>query len=251
MSSKKADARERVKAMREEQARQERKRERMTRFGIVGALIVAVVIVGAAVIFTRGGDDTPTALPATVSGSGGGIVVEPADSDVTIDVWMDFLCPHCKEFEDLNGSTLSELGESGQASVVYHPLTFTGGTYSARANNAFACAANEGNAAEFATAAFASPQQWSDDALIALGESAAIGGDYESCVNADTYDAWVTDVAKRAQEEQIQATPTVFVNGEELPSTSWSPEGIRAAVEAVAGGGTVSDAATPAPATTE
>lgn len=252
MSSKKADARARIKALREEQARKDRRQERATRLGIAGAVIAAAMIIGAAVVFSDSEDGDSAALPSTVTEPGGGIVVEQADSEVTVDVWMDFLCSHCRDFEEVNGATLTSLGESGQANIVYHPLSFTGGTYSRRANNAFACSADEGKAGEFVTAAFADSQQWSDDSLVALGEDAGIGGEYESCVYADTYDGWVSDVTTEAAEAKIAETPTVFVNGEKLPSTSWTPEGITAAVDAAAAGGSVSEApATPEPAVTQ
>src|SRR5699024_7235614 len=115
MSSKKAEARERVKAMRAEQARKERQRERLMRFGIAGAVILAVAIIAVAVTLSQNSDDGPVALPDTVSEEGEGITFGEADAPVTLDIWVDFLCPHCKDFEDQNASTINELVDSGQA----------------------------------------------------------------------------------------------------------------------------------------
>ncbi|TDE08107.1 DsbA family protein [Jiangella asiatica] len=253
MSSKKAEARERIKAMREEQARQERRRERMMRYGVAVAIVAAVAIIAVAVAASRGGDDGPVAVPAAsgtgnglaVEGDGAGILVGQPDAPVTIDYWMDFLCPHCAEFEAANGTLIDELVSSGQANIVYHPLTFTGGVYSSRANNAFACAADEDMASEFVNAAFASQgTQWSTGSLVDLGEQTSIGGDYESCVNDDTYEDWASAAESEAREFEVTATPTVFVNGELLDSTAWTPEGIQAAVDTAAAGGSI---ATPAP----
>jgi protein-disulfide isomerase len=222
--------------MREEQARKEQRQERLMRFGVAGAILVAVVIIAVAIAATRGGSDDVSAVPASVSGEGGGVTDGAADAPVTVDVWMDFLCPHCKDFDALNGDTLNSLADSGDATVVYHPLTFTGGVYSSRANNAFACAVDEGKTQEFMGAAFDNSQQWSDSALVDLGESIGIGGDYASCVEDETYDGWSTAVAQTAQDQNVTATPTIFVNGTELPSSDWTPEGITAAVQAAAGG---------------
>lgn len=266
MSSKKAEARERIKAMREEQARSDRRRERMMRFGVAGAVVVAVAIIAVAVAVSRGGGDGPVAVPEPIgqgngqqisSDGGGGILVGDEAAPVTIDYWMDFLCPHCKEFEEANGAAINDLVDSGQANIVYHPLTFTGGAYSTRANNAFACAADEGMGSEFLEAAFVVQEQWSTSLLVDLGEQAGIGGDYESCVRDSTYDDWSTDVGETAREFEITGTPTVFVNGELLDSTSWTPEGVQGAVETVAAGGSIATPApeapaeTPAPAATE
>jgi protein-disulfide isomerase len=255
MSSKKAEARERVKAMREEQARKERQRERMLRFGIAGAVIAAVAIIAVAVTASRGGDDGPVALPDTVSEEGGGVTFGQAEAPVEVDVWLDFLCPHCKEFEDANGATIDELVAAGEAKVTYHPVTYTGRNYSARANNAFACAVDAGEGEAYFKALFVSPQQWTDNALVELGESVGLEGDFESCVRDDTYDDWsgsVTDAATASGD--ITGTPTVHVNGEVLED--WTPEGIRNAVQTAASGGSTTPTegatgeATPAPSAT-
>ncbi|TDD69683.1 disulfide bond formation protein DsbA [Jiangella aurantiaca] len=252
MSSKKAEARERIKAMREEQARQEKRRERMMRYGVAVAVVAAVAIIAVAVAASRGGSDGPVAVPDAVGsgngqvieGDGGGILVGEADAPVTIDYWMDFLCPHCAEFEAANSTAIQELVDSGQANIVYHPLDFTGAVYSRRANNAFACAAQEGQAVEFKSAAFAASTQWSTSSLVDLGEQVGIGGDYEGCVRDDEFEDWAAAVPESARDHEITGTPTVFVNGELLDSTQWTPEGINAAVATVAAGGSL---ATPAP----
>ncbi|WP_053203030.1 DsbA family protein [Jiangella muralis] len=253
MSSKKAEARERIKAMREEQQRQEKRRERMMRYGVAVAIVAAVAIIAVAVAASRGGDDGPVAVPDAVGsgngqaieGDGGGILVGDASAPVTIDYWMDFLCPHCADFETANGPAIQTMVDAGEANIVYHPLDYTGAVYSRRANNAFACAAQEGKAAEFKSAAFAAAgTQWSTTSLVDLGEQVGIGGDYESCVRDDDFEDWAAAVPQSARDHQVEGTPTVFLNGELLPNSSWTPEGIQAAVATVAAGGSV---ATPAP----
>ncbi|PZF84363.1 DsbA family protein [Jiangella anatolica] len=231
--SKKTEARERVKAMREEQARRQRRRERALRFGIAGAVVAAVAIVAVAIAASRGSDG-PTPRPDTVTVDGGGIMVGDPDAPVTIDYWMDFLCPHCQEFEAANAGAIDALVEAGDANIVYHPLDFTGDTYSRRANNAFACAADEGSAAEFVDAAFAAPEQWTSDSLRELGDSIGVSGDYSSCVGDGTYEGWAADVRDTARDAAVTGTPTVFVDGETLPNTEWTPDGINAAVAAAA-----------------
>lgn len=253
MSSKKAEARERVKAMREEQKRQEKRRERMMRYGVAVAIVAAVAIIAVAVAASRGGDDGPVAVPDSagtgnglqIDGDGKGVLTGTADAPVTIDYWMDFLCPHCADFEAANSGAIQELVDSGQANIVYHPLDYTGGVYSRRANNAFACAAQEDMASEFKNAAFAAQgTQWSTSSLVDLGEQVGIGGDYESCVRDDEFEDWAAAVPTSARDHQVEGTPTVFVNGELLDASQWTPEGLQAAVATVAAGGSV---ATPAP----
>lgn len=255
MSSKKADARERVKAMREEQLKQERKKERVLRFGIAGAVVAAVAIIAVAVAVTRGGGDDSSKWPSGVTDDGG-VAIGAADAPVTIDAWVDFLCPHCADFEEANGPAIDELVESGQARVVYHPVTYTGTVYAARANNAFGCAADEGMAAEFFKSAFEAaydgPVQWSNNDLVDLGASVGIGGEYESCVRDDVYNDWASQSDDVGREAGVDGTPTIFINGTELPGEQWTPEGIQAAVTAAAAesGSTDAPAPTTPPATT-
>lgn len=231
MSTKKAEARERVKAMREEQARKDRARERTMRIGIAIAVLVGVAIIAVAVISNRGGDGGDGDPPVAVAGEHDGIQVGDPDAPVTIESWIDFLCPHCKEFEDANAGQIDEWVEAGQVNVIYNPVTFTGGVNSTRANNAFACAAGEGKQAEFVTAAFAAPQQWTNNSLVELGKAAGIGGDYESCVRGETYNGWSADLTEAAGGvDEVQGTPTVFVNGELVED--WSPPSLAAAVQA-------------------
>lgn len=253
MSSKKAEARERVKAMREEQARQDKRRERMMRYGIAVAIVAAVAIIAVAVAASRGGDDGPINVPDAAStgnglqieGDGQGVLAGEADAPVTIDYWMDFLCPHCRDFESANSAAIQQLVDSGEANIVYHPLDYTGGVYSRRANNAYACATQEGMGTEFKDAAFAAQgTQWSTSSLVDLGEQIGIGGDYEGCVRDDEFEDWAAAVPNTAREHQVEGTPTVFVNGELLDASQWTPEGIQAAVATVAAGGSL---ATPAP----
>lgn len=253
MSSKKAEARERVKAMREEQARQDKRRERMMKYGVAVAIVAAVAIIAVAVAASRGGSDGPANIPDAagtgnglpIEGDGQGILVGETSAPVTIDYWMDFLCPHCADFESANSAAIQELVDSGQANIAYHPLDFTGGVYSRRANNAFACASQEGMGSEFKNAAFAAQgTQWSTSSLVDLGEQVGIGGDYESCVRDDEFEDWAAAVPESARTNQVEGTPTVFINGELLDAGQWTPEGLNAAVETVAAGGSL---ATPAP----
>jgi protein-disulfide isomerase len=251
MSSKKAEARERVKAMREEQANKERKRERMLRFGIAGTVLAGVVIIAVAINATRGGgtsdlpSDLAVNLPSELSEEEVGIVMGDPDAPVRIDSWFDFLCPHCQEFEDVNSDTMDELIESGDVQVVYHPLTFTGANLSVSANNAFACSVADDKANEFLRAAFfvqiesTNPVQWTNEDLIEIGDHVGTGDDFAACVEGGTNNDWVDSVGNAAAANNVTGTPTLFIDG---PGTGGrqvmdarTPDDIREAVQAAAG----------------
>lgn len=245
MSNKKVEARERVKAMREEQARRERRREQTMRFGIVAAVLVAVAIIAVAVLANRGSDvDADAALPAGVTEPGGGVPIAPVSSDVpTVEVWFDFSCPHCASFEAANGPFLKQLADEGEANLVYRPVTFVGQAASMRATNAWACALNEDMGEEFMDAAYAQQGSYANRDLISAGESIGIdSSDFRSCVNDGTYEDWVLGSNQQGVSQHgVNSTPTIFVaNGDErtqVEAPQWTPEGLMAAVQAASGGG--------------
>jgi protein-disulfide isomerase len=175
-------------------------------------------------------------VPTGVAAPDGGVAVGEESAPVTVDLWIDFQCPFCRDFELASGSTLDELVADGSARLVYHPLSFLG-EESERAANAFGCSVDEGRPVEYQRALFENqPAEgtggFTVDDLIALGEQAEVTGDaFETCVADGTYDGWVANVAASQQDAGVTATPTVVVDGQTLESEQLTPEGVRAAVE--------------------
>lgn len=237
--SRKADqqaARERVKAMREEQARKQRRVERMTRLGVAAALVVAIVIIGIVVQATRSQVDPTATRPTGISEAGGGVVIGTASAPV-VDVWLDFQCPYCRQFDLSTGPTLDQLAEDGKAKVIYHPLSFLG-PESVRAANAYGCSVDAGKPSEYMRVLYENqpPEKsggYTNEDLIKFAEQAGITGDeFEQCVNDGKYETWVEDVAKQGDKAGVQGTPTVRIDGENVPPEQFTPEGITQAVEA-------------------
>ncbi|WP_431837532.1 DsbA family protein [Cellulomonas sp. Y8] len=159
-------AREQARALREQQA----KRDRRNRFLGIGMLSVAVLALGGVLVWvlTQGGGssdealpdypDTPlsevTDVPSTALPEGGipvsasGVGGEVDDSTTRVDVYLDYMCPACGAFEEANGDNLISLASEGTATVVYHPIAilnrYSNGTgYSTRAASAAALVADE------------------------------------------------------------------------------------------------------------
>jgi len=91
------------------------------------------------------------------------------------------------------------------------------------AANAFGCAATSGSEAlPFHLTVYDNqpPEQpgteaWTADDLVGWGNDVGITGDeWTSCVNDETYSAWVDDVQASSTDAGVTGTPTVFVNGE-------------------------------------
>jgi protein-disulfide isomerase len=186
------------------------------------------------------GPPVPSRLPAGTTTEGDGVMI--GRGPVRVDIFIDFLCPYCRQFELSSGSALARLVADGQASLVYHPMNFldeaSTTNYSTRAAAASGCAADQGRFVEYAHALFVSqPPEGgaglSDAELAAVGRDAGLAGAaFTACVADPPYLDWPPYVTARATALGVEATPTVLVAG-----TAVRPEAqpISAAVARAAG----------------
>jgi protein-disulfide isomerase/uncharacterized membrane protein YphA (DoxX/SURF4 family) len=111
----------------------------------LGIVIVLVSVIGIGVQAGRAkisGDLTAT--NATVST---GVTVGKAGAPVTVQVFEDFQCPVCEQFETSAGADLAAQAAAGKILVQYHPIAIldassNGNQYSSRAANAALCASD-------------------------------------------------------------------------------------------------------------
>ncbi|MFI9644586.1 DsbA family protein [Micromonospora sp. NPDC051925] len=235
MSSRKG-RNEAARVVREQLARE--KRRKRTLWTSVGAVVVLVIagLIGWSV-YSSQKSDTFTAPPGA-NDAGTGVVL--GDGPVTIDLYEDYLCPACKQFQQTSGETVDELVSSGKARVVFHPVAylnrFSTTEYSTRSSAASGCAAKGGKFKEFTDALFAQqPAEGSaglsNDQLIDIGAGVGLNkDDFGSCVKDGTYRAWTEHVTDDASKAGVTGTPTIKVNGTVVEDRT--PAGITAAVEA-------------------
>jgi protein-disulfide isomerase len=218
----------------------ERRRRTLTVAAIVAVVLLVAAGIGIAVYNAQNKSAATVAIPK--GGNAAGITVGTPDAKVTVDVYLDFLCPFCKQFEDTTGPVLDRYVAAGTAKVVYHPVAFldrlsAGTRYSTRAAAAAACAADAGVFPQYLTVLYAhQPTEGSpgltDDELTALGRQAGATTAFADCVKRKKYLGWVAGVTDRASKAGVNTTPTVLVNGRQLPSPT--PDAVTQAVEAAA-----------------
>ncbi|MEQ3551094.1 thioredoxin domain-containing protein [Pseudonocardia nematodicida] len=204
---------------------------------VIGAVVVLVfaVLVGAAVYAkTR-----PAEVVTPPNASGYSVPVGDAGAPATIDVYLDFQCPVCKQFEATSGPTVDKLVAGGQARVAYHPIAILDRTspdrYSTRAGAASGCAAADGVFPQYAKALYANqPAEGSagltDQKLAELGTQAGGSPGFAQCVDDQTYAGWIGAATAQAAKDGISGTPTVLVNG--APLQNPTPQAITQAVAA-------------------
>lgn len=244
---------ERIRQIREkanEQRRLEQRAARRRATLIQSAIIVGVLaVVGAIAAVTVLGNNskTPQAVPSasgTVSilqNSGipfsvedTAVTVGKKDAPVIIDIYEDFSCPHCAEYEAQVGPTISRLIADGDVQVSYHPIRFVS-AYGQTAGSAATCVAAEDpqNWPSFHMALFENYSRdtanWKPRDFVALAESVGVS-DSEAleCIASNTYADWIMSNTKTAQEAGVNGTPSLFINGEKVELLN--AEGLAAAV---------------------
>ena len=246
--SKRAQARARVAARKEaERAAAERRRRRRS-IGLAGAGVIVVVIAVVLVQVLRISGASGTVPAHTAAGTAGSAFeVGNPQAPVVVDVYEDFQCPVCKQFETDAGKTMADLSDEGKIRIRYRPIAIldraSTDKYSTRAANAAAVVADAAGTdafLKFHTALFAAqPAEGgaglTDDQLVSMAADAgAKGSAVESGIRDLRFGDWTATVTAESSKAGVTSTPTVLVNGTVLPDRS--ARSLEAAVTAAAGG---------------
>jgi protein-disulfide isomerase len=220
---------------------------------LIGAVIAGVVILAVVVAIvignnsksstTASGNSVPVGV---VGGTGGGILVDPAAANAkvpTVDVYADFQCPVCGNFEKAFGPTLTKMAKAAQIKYVVHMMTFLdanlGNDASKRSTNAAACAADAGKFAEYHSAVFAAQPAKEGDGytnaqLTEFAQTAGITGPalttWQKCTDSGQHNQYVADVADASGRAGINQTPTVKLNGKDVKLST--PEALVTEIKA-------------------
>ncbi|GHJ45680.1 hypothetical protein Cs7R123_30220 [Catellatospora sp. TT07R-123] len=204
-------------------AEKRRKRTLYITIGAVAALVIAGLIGWSLYASSKSGEYT---APRNTNSAGSGVVA--GAGPVTVDEYVDFLCPHCKAFHDDYGAQVKQLVDDKKITLVTHPVAYLDGAstnrYSTRSSAASGCAADEGKFAEYADALFANqPAEGtagpSDDDLVALGKTVGLGDAFGQCVQDKKFVTWADHVTTEAGKAGVSGTPTVLVNGKPVQAT--------------------------------
>lgn len=188
------------------------------------AVLVAAVIIGVALYTTR--DKAPDQFAVPPGATATGVVVGKPEAKVTVDLYVDYLCPACRQFETQAADTLDKLVADGTAKIAYHPIAILDRAsttkYSTRASAASGCASEAGVYDTFTKALFANqPPEGgpglTNAKLVELGKAAgATDPAFAKCVDDQTYASWSTALTETASKKGVTGTPTVLVNGQEI-----------------------------------
>lgn len=213
------------------------KSKRLNRIVAAAAIVIGLVLVAvfAVVLAQSWGKGTSTAAgaPPNATASANGIVVNPgkgSDTTPTVELFLDYQCPVCKQFETLHGATLKSLADSGQIKLVYRTMTFLDNNLrndaSLRAAVGAACSDNVGSYSAYHDAVFARQPATEGDGyateLLRTTIPTGIGltGEklttFQQCYDTRATKAFVEGTNEAAARDGVSATPTMRVNGKTL-----------------------------------
>jgi len=221
---------------------------------LIGGIVAAVAILGIVLAVILGsssgssGTSGSSALPQGATGTGGGIVANASTAKAgapTLDLYEDFQCPVCGKLEQVFGQQISSMAKAGDIKLVVHMMSFLdaklGNDASVRAAAAAACAADQGKFLDYHGVVYANqPAQegagYTDADLMGFASKAGISGSalttWTKCFDARTHLGYAKDVETAAEKAGVFSTPTLKLNGKDLPLQQLSQQYLTDQVKA-------------------
>ncbi len=212
---------------------------------VVVVAVVALIAVAGVMIYQASGRTLLTDYEGeSPAGSDlhGGItfgadgVGSPNEGAPTVDVYLDFQCPHCATFDAVNGEDVTQAAADGDATVVYHPVDFLDGAAmnSTRSANAFLVIASEAPeaASEFMATMFENQaNDVTDEQIAQIAVDAGVPQEVADSFSEGTYNEWIELASDQAVRDGYSGTPTIVIDGEVWgtdendPAGQWTTEG--------------------------
>lgn len=242
-SEKNSERRQSRRAARQEAAQKAAKRKKqVTVFSVAG---VAILLAAALILVPRlgGGETSAIAIapdPVANIAHDGQTLGDP-NAPVKVVEWANYQCPFCNQFWQTSESTLvNDYIATGKVHFEYNDLTFQW-QESVDASEAATCAMDQGKFWQYHDTLFKNQKAensggFSESRLKKMAEGIGLDMDkFNKCVDDRTAGDTVKASDQKAQQLNINATPTFFVNGVQVQNyTGWGS--VKAAIDAALAG---------------
>jgi protein-disulfide isomerase len=248
-SEQREEARARAKALREQNAKKEKRTKLLVQLSVVLVALGIVGGVGAVIAIDSANraeapvvGETPNNLTA-LGGLKIGVGLQAFTLDKTptpdstdpipeIVVYLDYQCPVCQAFDVPNESQLRSWVDTGVATLEIRPISFMDrgslNNYSSRATNAAMCIANfepdsffDYNGILMINQPAEQTEGPSDDDLFGFAEDAGAGTEeVKGCIQAKSFGDYIEQHTQRVLGNpqdgiSVTGTPTITVNGKQ------------------------------------
>lgn len=220
---------------REVEAQRARQRRQQGLTTAVVIAVMAVFIIGGAVVLSQASQPQAASLPpikvvqkltppnAVPNGRAWG----PQDAPIKVEEFLDYQCPACAAFSrDAEAGVIEAFAETGKVRFESNNFQFKGNE-SRRAGEAALCAADQNqfwsmNATIFANQPIVHGEDdlgyFSDARLKEMAQGLGLDMiQFSQCLDSRTYEAQVQADFARAEQLGLQQTPTFVINGKPYP----------------------------------
>lgn len=206
-----------------EHLRRQRAAERRRNVLVVGAVVLAMILViGAGFLVNRLRDSSQDISAAPAGSTDHGVAIGDPDAPHQVVIYEDFLCPYCGQLEAASGDDLARLADEGRVYVDYRPFDLLRTDYSVDAVNAFAVVLDAAGAEVAKTfhdelyadqPAEGGPYPDTDWFVAKAVEAGATEGDVRPGIEDGAQEQWVVDATSAAADAGVTSTPTVLLDG--------------------------------------
>jgi protein-disulfide isomerase len=245
----------RAEQMRKEREKADRKQRNLITVGIV-VIVIALIAVGGWGIKAASDSNkkvTDVIQPANATKDFGivyttqdaGGTVPAGTTPVSVEMYEDFQCPACLQFEQQSSDFLKAQIASGAITITYRPFSFLDSSslneYSSRSTNVAICALDQGGVKDYVKVhdyLYANqPQEGTagpeNADLIDAMKGIGITG-IDSCVKTEKFIPWIEAAKDAGSKNDVSSTPTVLVAGKVLANPN--PQTLQTAITAAAKG---------------
>lgn len=237
-AERRAAARAKAQALREEQERRER-RLKITRRALLGGGVVAAVGATAALVIASRRDNVAgdPRIPKGVGEDGSltyGAAMTPGsvnEGAPVLDVYFDYACHFCANFDTLHADEISRLVKDGKITLALHPCKILDQDWTDIVMNAMGVVLDRQPevALAFHNAALAlfseifasrdASRQTVDelaDTAKKAGVSQDVASAFKKAVKGNSYGKWTAAGTNAFEDKKLHGTPTVFLAGTQL-----------------------------------
>ena len=230
VGKKPATSKDRNKALADARKAASSRGSSQTTLWIVAAVLVAALVVAGIIAVNSSNSAKEKAAAGTNLGPGtvasDAITWGKPEAPVTIDYYVDLLCPACRSYESQAASTVEKAVSSGKAKLVVHPVAILNNNsspagYSTRAGAAVMCAATDPKGYLYMKELYnQQPAEGgpglSDDELIKIGNDVGLADGWDSCVTDGSQKNVPTANTELFEQKGFKGTPTVLVNDKQM-----------------------------------
>jgi protein-disulfide isomerase len=166
-----------------------------------------------------------------------------ADAPVTLIEYASITCPHCADFHESVVPALQPRIDSGELKFVFREFP-TAPAEVAMAGFAVARCAGEDKYFDVLSDMFknhsglmmAARTGTAGDALMTVAERHGLSeAQFKACTRDPVLYGSMVEIIDGGQALGVNATPTLYLNGEKVPNTGYSPDGLNALIDAALG----------------